>query len=349
MRRNEIALLALFLTGCQSPPTHPPALGDPGNGGPPPNGGTQANDGGAGATLLDGATTPTVLASGLAAPTALALGPSDVFWTDAAGGVWSVPRAGGTKASIATAQVAPVNIVANAALGTLYWANSGNGAMGGGSIVGFALGTGTSTTLAANLVQPYGLAYDSQFVYWTDVSTVQPGVEVAQVPTAGGAALEIGEGTGDLSPGGLAIDTANAYFASSLAGGGGSIATVPLAGGTPDTLWESAAGQPSGVVLGSAALYWLISSPAPQGAIWGVTLPGGKPAALVTGLNSPRQLAVDATNLYWTNPGEGLVSATPLAGGTPLTLASGLSSPGAIAVDDAVYVATASSIVRVPK
>ena len=127
------------------------------------------------------------------------------------------------------------------------------------------------------------------------------------------------------------------------------IATVPLAGGTPDTLWESAAGQPSGVVLGSAALYWLISSPAPQGAIWGVTLPGGKPAALVTGLNSPHQLAVDATNLYWTTPGEGQVSVTPLAGGTPLTLASGLSSPGAIAVDDAVYVATASSIVRVPK
>jgi hypothetical protein len=323
-------------------------LQDPGNGTPPPHGGTGVSTQDSGAPAPDGGFV-TVLASGVASPTAIALGASSVYWTDGSGGVWAVPRGGGSKTSVATAQVAPVAIAVNPALGTPYWANAGNGAKGGGSIVTLDPSTSIVTTLTTGLVGPYGIAADSQFVYWTDESTTQPGVDVAQVPLGGGPALEVGSVTGDLSAGGLAIDGASAYFASSLLGGGGSVGAVPLAGGVPDTLWETTAGRPTTVVLGASALYWLVSSPPPQGAVWGVSLPGGKPAALASNLSSPGQLAVDANDAYWTSPATGEVLSVPLAGGTPVAVATGLSSPSAIAVDDAIYVTTANSVVRIAK
>jgi hypothetical protein len=187
-------------------------------------------------------------------------------------------------------------------------------------------------------------------VYWTDQSPSQAGVEVAQVPIGGGPDLELGTVTGELAAEGLAIDSENAYFASAQAGGGGYIATVPLAGGGyPDTLWDTTAGAPTAVVLGASALYWVVSSPPPQGAVWGVTLPGGKPTALASGLDSPSQLAVDTEAAYWTSPASGEVLAVPLGGGTPTVVAGGLGAPSAIAVDDAIYVATSSSIVRIAK
>jgi hypothetical protein len=285
----------------------------------------------------------------VATPTAIALGSASVYWTDGSGGVWAVPRGGGSATSVATAQLAPVAIAVNTSLGTPYWANAGNGAKGGGSIVSVDPSTNTTMTLTTGLVGPYGIAADSQFVYWTDQSTAQPGVDVAQVPVGGGPALEVGSVTGDLVAGGLAIDGASAYFASALSGGGGSVATVPLAGGVPETLWETTAGRPTSVVLGASALYWLVASPPPQGAVWGVSLPGGKPAALASGLSNPGQLAVDANNAYWTSPAQGEVLSVPLAGGTPVAIATGLSSPSAILVDDAVYVTTASTVVRIAK
>jgi hypothetical protein len=333
---------------CQSAPTNPPALQNPGNGSPIPHGTNSPPPTEAGAPAADGGLV-TILASGVATPTAVALGPANVYWTDNAGGVWSVPRAGGSKTSLATGQMAPVAITVNATLGAVYWANAGNGAMGGGSIVGFDLSSSMATTLASGLVGPYAVASDSAFVYWTDQSSAQPGVDVTQVPVGGGPSLEIGTVIGDLAAGGLAIDPDNAYFASSLSGGGGSVATVPLAGGTPETLWESTAGRPTGVLVANSALYWLVSSAAPQGAVWAVALPGGKPTALASGLNSPAQLAVDASNAYWTSPNDGTVVGVALGGGTPATISTGLTAPLGIAVDDAIYVTTADSVIRITK
>lgn len=53
---------------------------------------------------------------------------------------------------------------------------------------------------------------------------------------------------------------------------------------------------------------------------------------LVTGLTTPAGLAVDETNVYFSDTGQGTVAAVPKAGGPVTTLATGQASPGYLAV-----------------
>jgi hypothetical protein len=63
----------------------------------------------------------------------------------------------------------------------------------------------------------------------------------------------------------------------------------------------------------------------------------GTPVPLASGQNRPYGIAVDSTNVYWLNSGDGTVMKVPIGGGTPETLSSGQQNPAtagsAIAVD----------------
>jgi hypothetical protein len=76
-----------------------------------------------------------------------------------------------------------------------------------------------------------------------------------------------------------------------------------------------------------------------------VPIGGGSPVVLASGLSSPTQLALDSTDVYWTNTGteqnhyaDGTVMKMPLAGGKPTTLAVFQAFPLYIALDaNSVY------------
>ena len=99
--------------------------------------------------------------------------------------------------------------------------------------------------------------------------------------------------------------------------------------------------------MDGAHVYWTCAVPCGSdggpcgGAVMSVPLGGGTPVTLVSNQDTPWAIAVNATNLFWTNnaPGtdegfNGTVMTVPLAGGTPITLASAQTGPSSIALDD---------------
>jgi hypothetical protein len=59
---------------------------------------------------------------------------------------------------------------------------------------------------------------------------------------------------------------------------------------------------------------------------------GGTPVTIASGQADPRFIAIDASNVYWTNNGGGEVMSAPIGGGNATTLATGQSAPTNIAV-----------------
>jgi len=201
------------------------------------------------------------------------------------------------------------------------------------------------STLVSGLVNPYNVAAAPSFVFWTAQNAAGTGVGLDEVQVDGGAPLQLGLVSGAVAAGGLAIDAQTAYVAVSTPGGGGAIESVPLAGGPTATVWATSAGAPTDIALGAGAVYWLVPAASPLGAVWSEA-GSGPPAPLVSGLDSPAHLAVDAANAYWTSPGDGAIYWMPLAGGTPVVLASNLVTPLALVVDDAVYFTTIDGVIK---
>ena len=63
-------------------------------------------------------------------------------------------------------------------------------------------------------------------------------------------------------------------------------------------------------------------------------LDGGDVSTLASGQVGPLQIALDETNLYWSNYSSGEIMMLELTGGVPRVLAAGQSCPGGIALDD---------------
>lgn len=286
--------------------------------------------------------TVVVLASGVATPTSIALDASNVYWTDNAGAVWSVPRGGGPTTLITTGQASPLGIVVN---GNGYWL-AGNSATSEGSVVAFDFTSGLATSIASGLAGSYGLVASPSYVFWTARNASSTGVSLQELALGSdaGVPVELATVTGGGSAGGLAVDADFAYFAVSMTGGGGAVAKVPLTGGPPATVWTTPTGEPTDLVLGAGAIYWLVPAATPLGEVWSAPS-GGTPAVLAAGLNGPGHLAVDGTNAYWTSPGEGEIDSIPLVpGGNAAVLAGALATPMALVVDDALYFTTVDGI-----
>ncbi|HEX8793148.1 MAG TPA: hypothetical protein VF765_19525 [Polyangiaceae bacterium] len=128
--------------------------------------------------------------------------------------------------------------------------------------------------------------------------------------------------SGFVPPGRLAIDANNAYWTN----GDGSIRSVPLAGGTTATL-ATGLTQPMGIAVDTQNVY----AASQDGRVVSTPLSGGGTlTVLAQSQPTPYALAIDATNVYWSNvasgAGNGSIMACAKAGCSqaPTTLASGI-------------------------
>jgi hypothetical protein len=91
-------------------------------------------------------------------------------------------------------------------------------------------------------------------------------------------------------------------------------------------------------------VYWTTGN---AGTVLEQPLAGGAVTTLASGQSAPSYIAVDATNVYFTDDASaGAVVRVPIAGGSPVTLVSGVMQPGAITLDaTAIYYLTGSGAV----
>jgi hypothetical protein len=220
------------------------------------------------------------------------------------------------------------------------------------------------------------ITLDPTYVYWTiggsggsiwqaDRTTLTPAslgggldspliIKVSPGPYIAWSALGAGAGTGSVSleytgaptlvgtsltsPFGVAIDTISVYWVSS-AGGGVTVQSEPLSLIGANTLGTApgAALVPQGMAVNATSIYFVASGPG--AGLFELPLTGGTPTQIWTGdsTSQPIDVALDGSNVYWTDQGDGNVYSMPLAGGAVTTMAMkgtmGITGPYFIAVD----------------
>jgi hypothetical protein len=198
----------------------------------------------------------------------------------------------------------------------VYWSESGPS---NGQVWRIARAGGAAEPIAMGF-SPWAVAAYAGNVYFTDLgmcSTCMNG-SVSTVPAGGGNAAALTPLTGQ--PWTLAVDSSGVYFSDDTAGGNvGSLSSVPLGGGTIDTL---------------SAGY--------DGSVWGI---GGN-----SNLGLVAALALDATHVYFFAGGVLYVRTKGSADDTePFAPAMPGSGRGLVATDPTcVYWATGSTLYKAP-
>jgi hypothetical protein len=213
---------------------------------------------------------------------------------------------------------------------------------------------GAPTVLANGLNSPNAVIAAGGNVYWTNFGAYTldecavAGCNMMPTPFTSVTVSTNGFGR-------LATDGTSLFFSD---GGNGIVRSCPLAGcGAGPTVLATLQANPWGIAVDAANVYWV--NDVTTGTVVtcpksGCGLDNTLLVTLATNQDTPRTMAIDATDTFWVTQGGGTVMKCAKAGcgQKPTTLASGIMTPQGVAVDDVwVYFTerTTNMVKKVPK
>jgi hypothetical protein len=212
------------------------------------------------------------------------------------GGVWSLPKSGGTPQQLADGIVAPFEIAADA--NNVYWVSAGTPTFTGFNADGkiekvSKNGTGR-VALATNLNLPTAVVSDGTNVFFgeTGLSAGSSSKGLRSVSVNGGSVKKLTNNTGVV---GLTISGNDVYFANVDFFTGGELLRMPKAGGNSTSLVKGVGIVPRIVVSGDR-LYFFDSGNVQL--IEYIPIGGGTRKTAVSGPFIAEQFAMDGCAIY---------------------------------------------------
>jgi len=288
----------------------------------------------------------------------LAIVGTDLYWTEAdTGAVRTMPIGGGSPTDVATGQLKPLSIAADA--GGIYWSNEGDGTAGSSTVMKKALplaadppvllATGTATDPDSPVIKAIAVA--DSMLYYTLVHDVHA-ISTDEAVTGDiivGTATNLDLPDADKSagfPSGLAVDGTYVVWTTGersaverddlLEGGDG---YLELGESQGDMVWADVASDGTSAYWATAAN--IMKSPLVKAAVG----EGVEAVATTPDFGAITAFTIDAINVYFAN--DGGVFMAPLAGGDPVAIARDQAAPTALLVSGStLFIATSDCAIR---
>jgi hypothetical protein len=267
----------------------------------------------------------------------LTIDTTNIYFTNATlttGQVGTLPKSGGTPKIVAMNQDRPTSIAVDAT--AVYWANVGPA----GEILALPLGTPMPTPLINGEVGLASISLDATTIYYTAVGGGGPtGGSLKTVLKTGAVSQVLASSLN--APRELAVDTANVYWTSQVAGAVYRLSLTSV--GAPTALVSGLSGT-RGIALDTTRVYWANSGSGTAGAgsimFLGKVGTSAMPNTVVSNLTSPWLIALDATDVFWSEQRSmGDIAKAPQAANVGKTVVvPNQTTPTCIAVDaNSVY------------
>jgi hypothetical protein len=232
--------------------------------------------------------TVTTLASGLGSPRGVLVDATNVYWIEQGTSVLqkcAIAGCGGTPTQLASGLATPNGLAGN---GTqLFWTQTGDSTVRSCMLPGCA----SVTTMASGQSSLQGITVDATSLYWATANSVYK----CALANCGSTITPLVTGL-PYAADRIAVNATDAYITSETKPGAIWKCALGGCGTSPTTI--SGIGQPFGVVLDAANVYWSdnTNNTVDKCPLAGC---GGSPTVLATTSSGMQLLAQDSKSLYW--------------------------------------------------